>query len=343
METMEKDRQAQRFQLTINNPVEHGLTHEVIKNTLINHFKTVSYFCMADEKGSCHHTHVFVCFSSRVRVSMIKKYFSVAHYEIVKGTVKDNIDYITKSGRWENDVKHGTQIEGTFEEFGTRPPESKGKDMDMAELYEMVLSGMSNAEIISVNQDYIMHLSRIDHLRTTILTERYKNNRRIDLQVTYVSGVTGTGKTRDILDEYGDANVYRVTDYQHPFDQYACQPVIVFDEFRDSLRIQDMLNYCDIYPIALPSRYSNKFACYHTVYIVSNWGLECQYEHLHRTDKESWDAFLRRIKKVKVYTNDGIREFASVSEYMIKKHELRKPTEEEEQVIKDNFENAAKE
>ena len=36
METMEKDRQAQRFQLTINNPVEHGLTHEVIKNTLIN-------------------------------------------------------------------------------------------------------------------------------------------------------------------------------------------------------------------------------------------------------------------------------------------------------------------
>ena len=150
---------------------------------------------------------------------MIKKYFSAAHYEIVKGTVKDNIDYITKSGLWENDVKHGTQIEGTFEEFGTRPPESKGKDMDMAELYEMVLSGMSNAEIISVNQDYIMHLSRIDHLRTTILTERYKNSRRFDLAVTYVSGVTGTGKTRDILDEYGDANVYRVTDYQHPFDQ----------------------------------------------------------------------------------------------------------------------------
>ena len=91
-----------------------------------------------------------------------------------------------------------------------------------------------------------------------------------------------------------------------------------------------MLNYCDIYPICLPSRYSNKFACYNTVFIVSNWGLECQYEHLHRTDKESWDAFLRRIKKVKVYTNDGIREFASVSAYMIKKHELRKPTEEEE-------------
>ena len=101
--------------------------------------------------------------------------------------------------------------------------------MDMAELYEMVLSGMSNAEIISVNQDYILHLSRIDQLRTTILTERYKNNRRIDLQVTYVSGVTGTGKTRDILDEYGDANVYRVTDYQHPFDQYACQEVLVFE------------------------------------------------------------------------------------------------------------------
>lgn len=41
-----------------------------------------------------------------------------------------------------------------------------------------------------------------------------------------------------------------------------------------------------------------KGSCYHTVFIVSNWALACQYEHMHRTDKESWDAFLRRIKKV---------------------------------------------
>lgn len=338
MDIITKDRQAQRFQLTINNPVDHGFSHEEIKNTLINHFKTVSYFCMVDEQGTCYHTHVFVCFNSRVRVSMIKKHFPSAHYEITKGTVKDNIDYIQKGGKWENDVKHGTQIEGTFEEYGTRPSESKGRDADMAELYEMVLCGMTNAEIIAINQDYIMHLSRIDQLRTTILTDKYRDCRRLDLRVVYVYGATGTGKTRDILDEHGDSNVYRVTDYQHPFDQYANQEIIMFDEFRDSLRIQDMLNYCDIYPISLPSRYANKFACYNKVYIVSNWALENQYAYLHHNDKESWDAFLRRIHKVKVYTDTGIRVFDSVAEYMAKKHELREPTAEEKQVIKDNFE-----
>lgn len=306
------------FQLTINAPLEKGWTHEHILEVLRNNFKTLVYVCMADEQGSCYHTHIFVVFASRVRFSMVKHYFEEAHIEKCKGSVSDNVNYVKKAGKWENnESKQEKKIEGTFEEYGTQPPDSKGKRSDMSELYQMVMDNMTNAEILAQNQDYILQIDKIDKVRTTILTEKYKDTVRLDLEVIYISGATGMGKTRYVLEKNGYSNVYRVTDYLHPFDSYNGQPVIAFDEFRSSLRIKEMLLFCDIYPIELPSRYTNKFACYNKVYIISNWSLEKQYYEIQRDDKESWEAFLRRIHKVIVYAKDGsIKEYDSVKVYM---------------------------
>ena len=253
------DTQSFMYQLTINAPIEKGFTHEHIIEVIRSNFKTVTYFCMADEQGSQFHTHVYVVFASRVRFSMVKRYFPEAHIEKCRGSVSDNVNYIKKSGKWELDEnKQEKKMEGTFEEYGTQPPDSKGKRGDMSELYQMVLDNMTNAEILATNQDYILQIDKIDKVRTIILTERYKETVRLDLEVTYISGATGTGKTRSVLEENGYTNVYRVTDYLHPFDSYCCQPVICFDEFRSSLKLKEMLMYCDIYPIELPSRYANR-------------------------------------------------------------------------------------
>lgn len=333
-----KDPQANKYQLTINNPADHGLTHEEIKKILTNDFSTAVYGCMADEKGETYHTHILICFSSRVRFSKVKRHFPSAHIEIVKGTVTDNVNYIKKSGKWENDEKHGTQIEGTFEEWGTRPPDSAGKNSDMTDLYQLVKEGLSNADIIALNQDYILHIDKLDKLRTTLLIDENKRNRRLDLRVTYIYGKTGTGKTRGVLDEFGDENVYRVTDYDHPFDGYECQSVILFDEFRSSLPIKDMLNYLDIYPIQLPARYANKFACYQKVFIISNWKLEDQYSELQKHDKESWQAFLRRIHQVKVYNDvNDIVMYDTIADYL--KHDSwEKIDEKAEKEVEQVFE-----
>ena len=78
-----------------------------------------------------------------------------------------------------------------------------------------------------------------------------------------------------------------------------------------------MLLFCDIYPIELPSRYTNKYACYNKVYIISNWSLEKQYYEVQKDDRESWEAFLRRIHKVVIYSKDGsINEYDSVKAYL---------------------------
>lgn len=289
---------------------------------------------MADEigKGGTYHTHVYAYFNSRVRFSTVKKHFPTAHIEAAGGTAESNLDYIRKSGKWEDTKKKETSVEGTFEEWGDFPTQ-KGQDDNMHELYEMVKNGYSNAEILAINNDYILQIDKLDKLRTMLLTEKYKDERRLGMKVVYISGATGTGKTRGILDKHGDSKVYRVTDYDHPFDGYSCQPVIAFDEYRSQLKISDMLNYCDIYPIELPARFANKYACYDTVYIISNWPLEEQYhkkesenEHPKNTlskchelnvDDASWQAFLRRIHEVRVYVGTGeVIVYNSVDEYM---------------------------
>lgn len=305
------------YQLTINSPIEKGYTHQHISDIFRSKFKTLNYLCMADEQGSMFHTHIFVVFTSRVRFTMLKRYFPEAHIEKCRGSVSDNVNYIKKNGKWELDEsKQEKKIEGTFEEYGTQPPDSKGKRCDMSELYQMVLDNMSNAEILAQNQDYILQIEKLDKVRTIILTERFKDTVRLDLEVIYVSGATGTGKTRGVLERNGYGNVYRVTDYLHPFDSYSAQPIIAFDEFRSSIKIKDMLLYCDIYPLELPSRYTNKYACYNRVYIISNWPLEKQYWDIQKSDNESWRAFLRRIHKVIVYNSLGnATEYSSVKDY----------------------------
>lgn len=208
-----KNVQRNAFQLTINNPVEYGYTHEKIKETLIMNFTTLKYFCMADEIGGqgTYHTHIYVVFSSRVRWSKVKKNFDEAHIEIAKGSAQSNVEYIKKTGKWAETNKAETSVEGTFEEWGEIPTQ-RGKKADMEELYEMIKNGYSNAEILAINNDYILNIDKLDKVRTMLLTEKYKNERRLDLKVIYIYGATGTGKTRGVLDEHGNSNVYRVSD-----------------------------------------------------------------------------------------------------------------------------------
>lgn len=323
------DTQSNRYQLTINSPIEKGYTHERIFEILQDKFKTLIYVCMADEQGSQFHTHIFVVFSSRVRFSMVKRHFPEFHIEKCRGSTSDNVHYVKKTGKWELDeTKQETKIEGSFEEYGTPPPDSKGRRYDMSELYQMILDNMTNAEIIATNQDYILQIDKLDKVRTIILTERYKETVRLNLEVIYISGKTNTGKTRGLLEKHGYSNVYRVTDYKHPFDNYNCQPVIAFDEFRSSLRLKEMLMYCDIYPIELPSRYTNKIACYNKVYIISNWTLEKQYAELQKEDTESWQAFLRRIHKVIHYeSTENVIEYPSVKVYLERNNKSSKSEE----------------
>ena len=222
-----KNIQRDKFFLTINSPLTYGYTHQEIFKIAFWEFPSFRYAAVVDEKGSNFHSHVFLIFNSRVRWSTVQKHFPHAHIDIVKGTVEEVLEYMKKEGKWLNDEhKQEQKIEGSFEEQGELPEKRKEKNTLLSELYAMILEGKTNSEIINENTDYISYLDLMDRVRMTLQIDQNRTERRLDLRNIYVFGKTGTGKTRMVLDRHGDENVFRVTDYKHPFDNYHMESVV---------------------------------------------------------------------------------------------------------------------
>lgn len=323
-----KDSQANSYILTINNPSDKGYSHEKIREVLKG-IPQVAYWCLCDEIGMERHTpHTHLYFHSKIGIRFSTLQNRFPHCDIRKslGTPQQCRDYIRKEGAYVDSSKAESNLIETFEEWGELPVPHQGKRNDLEEIYALIKEGHTNSEIISaIGSPALRHIDLLDKLRFTYLRDRYRTSRRLDLKVNYVFGITGSGKSRDILNEFGDDKVYRVTDYEHPFDSYQCEPVLCFEEFRSSLRLQDMLNYLDVYPVTLPARYAPKIACFSTVFLVSNWNFEAQYAEIQKDplQKSTYAAFVRRFNGyVKHYTENGIIIYPSMSEYLNRESEF---------------------
>ena len=293
--------QSRKWQLTINNPQDHGMTHDVIIDRAQKF--NPDYFCMADEIGACgtYHTHVYLYSTSPMRFGTLKKRFPTAHIEKAIGTSQENRDYMRKEGKWAETAKAETRVEGTFKEFGVLPNEASEKSPKMAQLMQDVKDGYSTTEIIENDPSFAFKINDIEALREKLLFERFRKENR-PVKTNYLFGDSGTGKTRSIYEKHPPEDVYRITDYSGQsgarFDDYHGEPVIVFEEFHSQVPISAMLNFLDIYPLRLPARYRDRVACFDTVYITSNIPLEDQYRDIQKHEMETWHAFLRRIHTV---------------------------------------------
>lgn len=326
----EKDRRSRSYQLVINNPLERDYSHGKIKEKLAS-LTSLRYYCMSDEIGltttdengneklGTPHTHVYLLGKNQMRFSRIKQLFGeAAHIEECFAKPEANRAYVSKTGKWANDVKHDTSIPGTFEEWGEIPPDNQGYRSDLALLHAQIESGMSTAAILRANPNHLLNIQHIERARSIILQDKFQNEYRLELkeQVNYIQGPTGVGKSRYVYEHHHPSDIYRVTDYKHPFDGYTSQPVIVFDEYRSSLPCGDMLNYLDIYPATmLPARYTQRIACYTTVYMISNWNLEEQYQNVKTESPLTYEAWIRRISKVIEFESENSYTDYTTKEY----------------------------
>lgn len=295
---MARTKSHRKYQLTINNPLEHGYDHSHIKELLAT-LTGLVYWCLCDEVGEAGtvHTHVYLCAKNAILFSTIQQRFYGSHIEPARGTHRENRDYVRKEGRWLNDAKHETNLPGTFEESGELPSESSKRETVSEKILGEIESGASNAEILRQHPGALTRLQHIEAARQTLLEEQFRNEWR-NLEVIYLYGAPGSGKTRYVMEKHGYTNVYRVTNYNHPYDAYRGQDVILFDEFRSSRPITEMLDVLDGYPFLLPCRYADKVACFTTVYIISNIPLEQQYPIIQIEEPVTFQAFRRRIHTV---------------------------------------------
>lgn len=306
-----KDTRSRKWQITINNPQnldQNIYTFSNLKTYINKSFDKILYFCYSFEIGlkeKTEHIHIFLYFENPVRFSTIQKYFTGFHIENCKGTCIDNKNYIFKIGKWEKSDKEDTRIEGMQFESGEVPEEKgQGQRTDLEQLYTLLESNLTNAEIYATNPNFMRYASNMDRMRQDIFNNIYNKKTR-PVVVIYIYGTTGTGKSWNICNNHGYENVYRISDYTHPFDEYTKEKVVCYEEFRSCLPIKRMLQELDVYPYRLPCRYANRIALYDTIYIISNIPLEKQYENIQEEDNETWNAFLRRIDIVQEYCVDG--------------------------------------
>jgi len=262
------------------------------KKWLIENAETVpqvAYFIMAEEvcpttkKG---HGQGFIRFNHAVSMSAVKTRLNSnsLHLEPKRGTDFEAASYCWKEAE-------------PFTEIGERPTED-GSEKDTSVwdvILRMLESGASSRDIMmEYPAAYARYASGIEKMKMELISNSINHWR--ELTVTYLWGTTGVGKTRTILESCEDpSDVYRVTDYRNPFDNYRGQSTILFEEFRSSLPIEAMLIYLDGYICELPARYANKVSAWKTVYVVSNIPLASQYANVQHNHPETYAALLRRI------------------------------------------------
>lgn len=306
---MSSNTQSRKWMFVINNPLDAGLDHTALAE-ILRRFSP-DYYCLADEIATTgtFHTHGALYSHSPIRFTTLKNRLPVAHLEKAFGSMAENRAYIRKDGKWADTVKAETTVSGSFEEWGTLPAESEEKAPQMAKLMALLQEGKSTTEIISNDPNFAFRVRDIDLLRQTLLADRYASENRLALEVSYLYGASGAGKTRGIYQRHDPREICRITNYRAgrgvSFDGYNGQGVLVFEEFASQIPIGDMLNYLDIYPLSLPARYNDRVACFTTVYITSNLPLEKQYWEVQHHSPETWRAFMRRIHHVIQYAPDG--------------------------------------
>jgi hypothetical protein len=292
--------------LTINNPEESDEQF----NEYLQSLDHIKYFVFAREKGDgtdgnpdgTVHLQVYLEFTNAKTFATMKKLFPRAHIEPRLGTKAAARDYVMKTGKYADKAHTRIGEIFTFGEFA----EERSRT-DLAKITEMLDNGATETEVRKAYPtQYLLMKRKIQEYIQSIKEEQFKNTRRLGLEVTYICGTTGKGKTRYVLDKHGDGNVFRMTRYgsgftEEKFDGYAGEDVIIFEEYRSHISISNMLNYLDVYGIALPARYGDKTACYTKVYIISNWTLEEQYKIVQTEYTETWKAFLRRIHYIWEY------------------------------------------
>lgn len=235
------------------------------------------------------HWGILVLFDNAVRFQALKKKFPKAHLEVPRSK-RAVYQYVMKT-----ETATGLKIESAnfpHEKFQARKMKSGSRLVEMRDLIE------ANPDLTYyefLREDPVLfggpRAQTAKDLITAVKLSKQAGTSR-DVEVCYIYGATGVGKSRFIAETFDRKDVYRITNYQHPFDGYESQDVMVFEEFTGQIPIEEMLTLLDRYWIDLPARYFNRPALYTKAYVLSNIPFFSLYP---AAPSSQLDAFRRRF------------------------------------------------
>lgn len=235
-----------------------------------------SFLVFQLEEGSktgYSHYQCFAQWESPTRLSSIRKSFNSRGWTVQyiaprMYSVSSCLAYCSKSK---------TRIEGPWNRGEAQLP-STDKETLLLEAETSLAEGTTTVDALLLNPETRgaarRHLTYLRAIEEAAMRSRWS---KTDRQVTghLMWGPPRTGKTWSLTHERYDYNdVYRVTDWRNPWDSYQSQPILILDEFECQPDFHVLCQILEGYPMELPARYSNKFAAWNQVWIVSNADLD---------------------------------------------------------------------
>jgi len=189
---------ARHWCFTLNNPTSDELT-------ALCTIPNADYFVWQQEVGESgtHHVQGYVIFSSRYRLVQVKRYVSQrAHFEVARGTPKQNRDYCTKAeSRYEDTMPV---------EHGVCPTAAAGKRTDIDKVKDAIVNGATDRELWAEHTSVMVRYSQgVSNLRAALKPPVVQSKYTLDQYVctplsfdkvsVVLWGDSGVGKTQFAL------------------------------------------------------------------------------------------------------------------------------------------------
>lgn len=263
----------------------------------------------ADDEVSKTHYHIVIKFKSPMPFGAIKVKFPYGNIESarnVKATIQYLIHYNDKSKvqyDWEDIVTNCLDM------TPYKIQSVSQQEITIQKIIEDIDSGIIreyNQFTLIPIELWSKHKSRIENALTYYRERVYMDKNR-EINVIFLSGDTGTGKTT-FAKEYCNSieKSFCVSSSSNdPMQDYKGEDVLILDDLRDSdYKFTDLLKILDNHTKStVKSRYHNKSFIGNTIIITSYKPLQDWYFDIARENKEQ---LYRRIKQMYKFTEETI-------------------------------------
>ncbi len=267
---------------THNNPTE-ALTFDG---------ETMEYLVYQEEIGESgtYHFQGYCELKKRTRMAAAKLLLGgpQVHIEPRRGTQAQAILYCKKE---DTRIPH-TEI---FEE-GT--PRVQGKRIDLEAFKDEVKAGAKRRDLVD---DHFGIIARYPKFYDT-LTMMNRPERVEELEVTLLIGDTGLGKTRSVMERFGQSEDFWKSPLNNGtmwYDTYDGHSVVLIDDFAGAashISLSSLLQLLDRYPLLVPTKGSHTWWLPSKVFVTTNILPKHWFKWENRG--EQYKALARRFSKV---------------------------------------------
>lgn len=221
------------------------------------------YMCWAQEVGEQGTPHLqgYVAWDNPRSLNKFKLAISNRlHYEShTNGTAQQNRNYCL--GMVE---KKGFKENPTFEEVGEIP--EQGERTDWKSALTQLDAGNTITSVVQTQPQLLPTIRALERYKQLALQPKHR-----DVEVIYLTGDAGTGKTRWAWETYPD--LYSKPEGQW-WDGYSGQTTILLDDYYGDIPYSQFLKVLDRYPIQVPVKGGFVWAQWERVIITSNMPID---------------------------------------------------------------------